>query len=719
MVVISGSKETRSLLGRILFLLIVGTCFLPISVWAQTNFYQSPIPSKEITTEWQYRWGDSPVNKSGLPEWALDDPENSSWNWFKIPGQPPNIHHLKNVWVRVKLPSGRWLDPGLLVTTNDQRFQVFLDGQMIYQFGDMEGSHLKPPGAPLHIIPLPLNFQNKIIVFRMHSTFTRTAGLLRTVQIGSRSEQQIKMIRENIDYLILAGIFIFLGLVLLVVNPLGSQEQRPFAALGFTSLCVGVWLITETDVRQLIFDTPIDWWTYISTTAFYFMPVGLCAFVEQIFGGEFRFALKWLTIIYYLFIAAVIALDIANVIPLSATLSSFYLLVAITIIILIAAVIEAGVKGNKEAWIFGIGIGIFALTGVYDILGWYFRVVPWTRYYTHWGLFVFILSLTYLLKGRFTKVYEQLKDYSQQIESKNDVLNHIWKEVKKSRDEIAVWNKALEKRVIERNDQLEAANQELNSTLETLQRTQAQLVQSEKMVALGSLVAGVAHEINTPMGVSVTAASYLAQKTQEFGALYRTNQMKRSDLEKYLNVSDETCKVILVNLDRSAELVKSFKQVAVDQSSEIKRRFKVKEYIGEILLSLKPKLKKTKLQIVIDCDDDLTIDSFPGALSQIITNLVMNSLTHAYEENAEGKITFRITQKGQELNFTYSDDGTGISIANKAKIFDPFFTTKRTQGGTGLGLHIVYNLVTQTLGGTIECESEPGQGTTFIIIFPI
>jgi signal transduction histidine kinase len=692
---------------------------LPIPTKAQTNFYQKPLPSMEINTEWQYRWGDSPINSSGQREWAINDPGNRSWNWFKVPEQPPNIHNFRNVWVRAKLPQGKWPDPGLLFATNDQRFQVFLDGKMIYQYGNMERSYRQSPGSPLHIIPLPLDFQNKIISFRMHSTFARTAGLLRMVQIGSRSELQLKIVRESIDYLILAGLFIFLGLVLIIIFALESCEQKSFLALGFSSICVGSWLVAETNMKQILFDIPVHWSTYIAIASFYLMPIGFCAFVEQIFGGRYNKMLQRLRQVYYLFTVVVFTLDITHVLTLAATLSYFYLLVLITIILLITVVVEAGIKGNPEAKIFGLGITIFAIAGIYDILGWYFRVVPWTRYFTHWGLFVFILSLTYLLKGRFTKVYEQLKDYSLQIESKNEVLNHIWIEVKKSRDEIAEWNKALEKRVIERNEQLETANEELNITLETLRRTQAQLVQSEKMVALGGLVAGVAHEINTPMGVSVTAASYLAQNTKEFWSRYQTNQMKRSDLEKYLNVSDETCKIILVNLDRATELIKSFKQVAVDQSSEIRRSFKVKKYIGEVLLSLKPKLKKTKLEIVVQCDDDLTIDSYPGALAQIITNLVMNSITHAYDENSEGRITFRISQNNQELTFSFSDDGKGITSANKAKIFDPFFTTKRANGGTGLGLHIVYNLVTQTLGGTIECESKPGQGTTFIIVFPI
>lgn len=263
------------------------------------------------------------------------------------------------------------------------------------------------------------------------------------------------------------------------------------------------------------------------------------------------------------------------------------------------------------------------------------------------------------------------------------------------------------------------ANQELSKTLENLQATQNQLVEAEKMAALGGLVAGVAHEINTPVGVGVTAASVLEEKTGDFRQIYQNGQMKRSDLEKYLDIAEQSSGMILRNLQRAAELIQSFKQVAVDQSSEERRIFAVKPYLEEVLLSLHPKLKRTHLATEIYGDDNLTLDSFPGAFAQIVTNLVMNSLIHAYEPNQPGRLTFNLNQKQGQLVFEYADDGRGIPKEYLGKIFDPFFTTKRGQGGSGLGLHIIYNLVTQKLGGTIRCESEMGRGTKFMIELPL
>jgi len=285
-------------------------------------------------------------------------------------------------------------------------------------------------------------------------------------------------------------------------------------------------------------------------------------------------------------------------------------------------------------------------------------------------------------------------------------------EQKKAQKLLEDYSHTLEQDVAERT-------RELSQALDDLKATQNQLVEAEKMAALGGLVAGVAHEINTPVGVGVTAASLLEDKTVAFLKTYQSGQMKRSDLEKYLNTAGQSSTMILKNLNRAAELIQSFKQVAVDQSSEERREFSVKAYLEEILLSLRPKLKKTQHAIEINGDDNLTLESYPGAFAQIVTNLVMNSLLHAYEPEEWGQLSFDFKQNGKRLIFQYNDDGKGIPKENLSKIFEPFFTTKRTQGGSGLGLHIIYNLVTQRMGGTIHCESKVGSGTRFIIEVPV
>ena len=280
-------------------------------------------------------------------------------------------------------------------------------------------------------------------------------------------------------------------------------------------------------------------------------------------------------------------------------------------------------------------------------------------------------------------------------------------------------NEELEERVVQRTEQLAGANQELQKILEDLQQTQSQLVLSEKLAALGELVAGVAHEINTPVGVALSAGSTLAEKNRTLAELFAQGEMKRSDLAGYLDDSREGTEMILVNLSRASELIRSFKMIAADQVSETRRTFKVKEYINEVLLSLRPKLKKTGHRVEILCDEQLEIESYPGAFSQILTNFIINSLVHAFAPGQAGFIRIEVVKNDATMELRYSDNGSGMTADIRDRIFEPFFTTARSQGSTGLGMHIVFNIVTRTLGGTIVCESTPGQGASFHIVMPV
>lgn len=304
----------------------------------------------------------------------------------------------------------------------------------------------------------------------------------------------------------------------------------------------------------------------------------------------------------------------------------------------------------------------------------------------------------------------------------------VWHDIterKRAEDALRRVNEELENKVEVRtqdlmamNEELIAVNQEMAQTLESLRRTQVQLLQSEKLATLGSLVAGIAHEINTPVGIGVTAASHLQKLTRDFLRLYEAGGMRRQDLVHFLEDAEEASTIVYTNLERASRLIRSFKQVSADQSSEERRSFKVKQYMDEILLSLLPKLKKTAHRIQLNCPDELTIDGYPGAFSQVITNLVMNSLLHAYLPGQAGVITIDITAEEKEICLRYADDGVGMSPEIVNRIFDPFFTTRRGEGGTGLGMHIIQNIVTQQFGGSISCDSQPGQGTEFKIRFP-
>jgi signal transduction histidine kinase len=244
------------------------------------------------------------------------------------------------------------------------------------------------------------------------------------------------------------------------------------------------------------------------------------------------------------------------------------------------------------------------------------------------------------------------------------------------------------------------------------------MIQSEKLAALGSLVAGIAHEVNTPLGISVTAASHLEELTRMLDALFAAGTMKKSDLTNYIESSKETAQIILANLTRAENLVQSFKKIAVDQSSEIWQTVELASYLKDIVVSLTPRLRKTKIKVSIQCPETLRINTMPGALSQIFTNLITNSLIHGFNEGQEGEIAITVKSRKQATVLIYADNGKGIAHGNIGRVFDPFFTTTRGQGGSGLGLPLVYNIVTRSLGGSITVNSVPGEATRFTISLP-
>lgn len=278
-------------------------------------------------------------------------------------------------------------------------------------------------------------------------------------------------------------------------------------------------------------------------------------------------------------------------------------------------------------------------------------------------------------------------------------------------------------KLLELNNELEqrvkVRTQDLQTALENVQNAQKQLVEAEKMAALGGLVAGVAHEINTPIGVGVTASSMLDERVKAFAQLLESGQLKKTDLKKFLDGISEISNIILPNLNRAADLIRSFKQIAVDQTSLELREFNVKSYLEEILLSLRPKLKKTKHHLEIICPPDIELYANPGHFSQIITNLIMNALMHAFCEEENGKLIIEAKVEQNRLYIRFYDNGKGIPKEYLSKIFEPFFTTARGKGGSGLGLSVIYNLITQNMGGSIRCESEENQGTNFYFNFPL
>jgi PAS domain S-box-containing protein len=285
--------------------------------------------------------------------------------------------------------------------------------------------------------------------------------------------------------------------------------------------------------------------------------------------------------------------------------------------------------------------------------------------------------------------------------------------------ELKELNTSLESRVRQRSAELEQANTDLSLALETLQRTQHELLAAEKMASLGSLVAGVAHELNTPIGNSLLASTALADRVAAFNRVVADGTLRRSALLSHLEEVQQASKLISGSLHKAANLISSFKQIAVDQTSDQRRRFDLLLVLQDTLATYMPRLRLAACTVTLDIPSGLMLDSYPGSLYQVMNNLINNSLMHAFDGKLDGAIVIRAREVAANMvELEFSDDGAGMSEDVLHRVFDPFFTTRMGQGGTGLGMNIVYNIVSGVLGGRIDIKSTPGQGTRIRITMP-
>jgi signal transduction histidine kinase len=295
-----------------------------------------------------------------------------------------------------------------------------------------------------------------------------------------------------------------------------------------------------------------------------------------------------------------------------------------------------------------------------------------------------------------------------------------------ARDEVGAMARAVEvfrenavaKRRTE--EELRTSKEKAESALLELNAAQQNLIDAERLAALGGLVAGVAHEVNNPIGISLTVASSFARRTEMFESELKSDGgLRRSQLEDFVRSSRDASQQLVANLHRAGELIQSFKQVAVDRSHAERRQFSLGEATDQIIASLRPVLKRAPIELTVDVPEGLIIDGYPGSYGQILTNLFLNAVNHAFADSRSGTISIAARPRGQDdVEINFADNGAGMTPDVQRQAFDPFFTTRRNEGGTGLGLHIVYNLVTQQLGGRMMLESRLGQGTTFRIIMP-
>ncbi len=315
---------------------------------------------------------------------------------------------------------------------------------------------------------------------------------------------------------------------------------------------------------------------------------------------------------------------------------------------------------------------------------------------------------------------DELEVFSRSLNSMATSLRERIAQLDNAKAALKELNVSLESRVQQRSSELQRANHELSRALDTLRRTQDDLISAEKMASLGSLVAGIAHELNTPIGNSLLAATTLSDRLAGFKQKMDDGSLKRSTMNEHLDDVALACSLISGSLNRAANLIASFKQVAVDQTNDKQRQFDLRHVIEDTMATFAPRLKRANCSNVVEVDGEISLDSYPGSLCQVINNLVNNALVHAFEGRTESAIGIRARcEQGGSVLIAFQDDGIGMSDEVLRHVFDPFFTTKMGRGGTGLGMNIVYNIVTGVLGGRIDIDTRVGHGTTVLIEIPL
>lgn len=340
------------------------------------------------------------------------------------------------------------------------------------------------------------------------------------------------------------------------------------------------------------------------------------------------------------------------------------------------------------------------------------------------SIIVSLLTIIIILQYHNTKSHQRenlLLKKNEEIQ--RDINSKLEIEVNNRTREYQLLNTKLELSLMtteDKNREITDVNQRLTESLETLRATQKKLIETEKMASLGNLVAGISHEINTPLGISLTGVSFIEDRLNDLKQKYDTQSLKKSELEDFFAQAAEMNNSILSSLRHSISLIGSFKKMAIDHSTHSKRVFNLCEYTSEIITSLTPKLKGNHINLSFECDETIEYYGDPSWMFQIITNFIDNSIKHGFEKNMENKQIFLEIEKiSDEIILRYIDNGKGIDEVGKNKIFDPFFTTNRIEGGSGIGLNIVYNIATSALDGSIVCDSEPNKGMAFTIRFPI
>jgi signal transduction histidine kinase len=553
------------------------------------------------------------------------------------------------------------------------------------------------------MIPLETGYQNRKLFFRIYPEDASIMGI-EGVLCGSQNELTGKIVKENIHLIILGCLFLATGLVSILIF-LKRRQEKIHLAFGLFSLCIGIMTIHEAREFLQLFFGRSNLTDGIFIIIPFFMSVWLCTYFEFIFGSGYKSIIRRLWQIHLIYAILCLSVLLLNLAPFSALqmLQMLFSISLITMLVLFSTSVFYAIKGKPEARIITTGFAAFFIFGIYDILGGGLLIIPsWSRATYPWGMLVFIFALGFVLERRFSEAHRKLEEYSL----------------------------TLEQKVEERTQELSEKNTELEQTLQKLNETQSQMVMQAKMASLGDLVAGVAHEMNNPIGVIHSTADTsdrgihklrdLFQNVSEWIRLLNLGDQRlegfshsEDQIQQSFDLLGRNHEVITIASDRVANIVGSLRSFArLDEA--LFQQVDIHKNLDTTLTLIQHELRD-KVTVIKKYGEIPQIQCYPNELNQVFMNLLQNA-SQAIEQ--QGTITVSTYTDNARVFIKISDTGKGIPSEDLPKIYDPGFTTRSGGIGKGLGLSIVYNIIRKH-NGDIKIESEVGKGTEVIITLPI
>jgi signal transduction histidine kinase len=648
-------------------------------------------PPHLLVEGWETRWGDSPFDADGIPVWTYQDLQHPGWMPVSRINNLPPPHEERFHWLRVRLPREYWSEPVIFLPRVFLHVQVYLEDRLLYSYGEMKPDYaMRFDAFVSHRIFLPPEYQGKTLFIRLFSYMPKVAGIEGAVFLGTR-ESLLPYLAQGDLGTFTAGVFCMLVGFLVLLTCLDRKNRKPYAALSFGTFAVfgGLAYLIRTYALTWVVHAPVFWY-YAVFSSYLIFPAALVAFAEQIIGPGYKNFIRRLWQSHMVILPVVLVLDVGGIIMVPELEGYLRGLWALDIATVLVAGVRAAIRGKYEARVMLAGIGIFSLLSLHDMFG-----APTGIWLMPAGTFLFILLMGHILYHRFTENSRRLVVYSQELEEKSSRLEE-------AKAELEEYSHTLEQKVEKRTREL--------------QEKQVQLIQSSKMASLGSLVAGVAHEINTPVGAINSMHDTLMRaveklKTQLESCLAE-NREEQARILSSLQAVDDANKVIASGTDRVIEIVKRLRSFARLDEAELKDA-DINEGLEDTLTIIHHEIKHN-ITVNKNYGDIPRISCFPGHLNQVFLNILINAKQAIAEK---GEISITTFARDDKVFVEIKDSGEGIPKDKLDRIFDPGYTTKGVGVGTGLGLSICYQII-QDHRGEIKVESETGKGTTFTVILP-